>query len=358
VAWLIGFLRALLRMQKRQLRSFFSITLNNFFLFAAAILWGGVSSLLMAGKDAFSSSAPFLLALVLIMMCPLSTDPLSRVPASRLKVWPLDRGQKLRLRLATFVLTPAFWLAIVILIAKWGVLSAFLFFVFGIAVQAVSVLGAYLFGLVPTFRFPQYMSRLPGRLGGIIGLTIRQITSTLDFYVSSLLSLGGWIFRWRSSQMDPDAMAILSMLVALALSTYAQAAFGVDSTSVLHRYRVFPLRGWQIVLAKDLGYLVVLALLVLPFDISAGLTFGMVAIVLGRYPSLRLVQKQQRWRFTSGDIRFGICQIFAGFSLGLATARVSPWFLLGTGCLYIASVFGGGWLWDTLGVRRRQALRA
>jgi hypothetical protein len=76
-----------------------------------------------------------------------------------------------------------------------------------------------------------------------------------------------------------------------------------------------------------------------------------VAIILGRYPSLRLAQKQQRWRFTSGDIRFGLGQIMAGFSLALATAHVNSWFLAGTALLYAASIFWGGWLWDTQGVR-------
>ena len=352
MAWLVGFLRALLRAQKRHLFSLFSITLNNFFLFASVILYGGLSSLLMArNRNPFSSSASLFLIFAVILIFPLSTDPLSRVPASRLKLWPLGSGQKLQMRLASFALTPALWLAIVILLAKGGALNALVFFVFGIAVEAASALGGHLFGLVRIPRLRSYRSRRSSRLGGIAGLTIRQITGTLDFYLALFLSVGGWIFRWRSAGRNPDAMVILSMLVALALSTYAQCAFGMDSASVLNRYRIFPLHGWQIILAKDLGYLGLLALLILPLHVAAGLTFGLVAMILGRYPSVRLAHKQQRWRFTSGDIRFGVSQIMAGFSLGLAAAHVSAWFLAGTAGLYAASIFWAGSLWDTQGVR-------
>jgi hypothetical protein len=324
----IALLRAIMRVQRRELRSFFSVALNNFFLLPAVVLAGGLSSSLMAGKHPFASSAPLFLVLALIIIFPLSTDPMSRAPNSRLGLWPFDGGQRILLRLAVLALNPVLWLAIVLLLVKVGTLSAFLFLLFGMALQALSMLGSHLFSLMPALRPAQYVPQVPGRFGGISSLAIRQIMKTLDFYLALFLS------------------PILAMLIALALSTYAQTAFGMDSSSTISRYRLLPMRGWQIILAKDLGYLAVLALLVLPQDLRSGLTFGLVAIIIGRYPSLRRARKQQHWRFTSGDLRVGACQLLAGFALGLATVRVSTWFLIGAALLYTASILWGGWLWD------------
>jgi hypothetical protein len=342
----IALLRAIMRVQRRELRSFFSVALNNFFLLPAVVLAGGLSSSLMAGKHPFASSAPLFLVLALIIIFPLSTDPMSRAPNSRLGLWPFDGGQRILLRLAVLALNPVLWLAIVLLLVKVGTLSAFLFLLFGMALQALSMLGSHLFSLMPALRPAQYVPQVPGRFGGISSLAIRQIMKTLDFYLALFLSLGGLIFRLSSPSAGPDGRPILAMLIALALSTYAQTAFGMDSSSTISRYRLLPMRGWQIILAKDLGYLAVLALLVLPQDLRSGLTFGLVAIIIGRYPSLRRARKQQHWRFTSGDLRVGACQLLAGFALGLATVRVSTWFLIGAALLYTASILWGGWLWD------------
>jgi hypothetical protein len=49
--------------------------------------------------------------------------------------------------------------------------------------------------------------------------------SVLEFYVALLLSVGGLIYRLASPHVDRAAFPILGLLVALALSTRAQALF-------------------------------------------------------------------------------------------------------------------------------------
>jgi hypothetical protein len=349
LAWLIALLQAIMRLQRRELRSLFSVALNNFFLFVAVLLIGGLSSLQMGGTHPLAGIAPFFLVLGLILIFPLSTNPLSRVPASRLGSWPLDRDQTLVLRLASLTINPILWITIILLALKVGTESVFLFFLIALAVQGISIFSSYLFARLPSTSSTRHMPHLPSGVAGIAGLALRQIIITLDFYLALLLSVSGCAYRWISPRPNPDAFPILGMLVALALSTYAQQGFGVDSASAISRYRLLPLRGWQIVLAKDLGYLVILVLLVLPLNLGAGLTFGLIALSIGRYPSLRLVFTQQRWRFTSGNIWFGAFQIVAGFALGISTARTSLWFFLGAALLYGASIPLGGWLWDRNG---------
>ncbi len=235
-----------------------------------------------------------------------------------------------------------------LLVLKMGGASAFLFFLIAMTVQALSTFSSYLFGCLPALSTRLYMPHVPGRLGGIIGMGARQITLALDFSLALLLSLAGRAYRWISLHPDPDAFPILALLVALALSTYAQRMFGMDSASAISRFRLLPLRGWQIVLAKDIGDLGILTLLVLPLNLGAGLTFGLVAVTIGRYPSLRLTSKQHRWRFTSGNIWFGTGQVVAGFALGISTVRISLWILPCVALLYAVSIASAGWLWDKI----------
>lgn len=353
MAGIVALLHALVRLQNRELRSFFSIALNNFFLFVVLILIGDMSSSQMGGNGPLAGSAPFFLVLGLILLFPLSTDPLSKLSASRLDLWPLNQTQRVMLRLLSLTISPILWIAIILLILKAGAASAFLFFLVAMAVQAISTCSSHVFRHLPAIGSSRHMPHLSSRLGGIYGLAARQITTTLDFYLALILSLGSCVYRLISPSPNPDAFPILALLVALALSTYAQRVFGMDSASAISRYRLLPLRGWQIILAKDLGYLGILAVLVLPLNFGVGLTFGLVALSIGRYPSLRLASEQQRWRFTSGDIWFGSGQIVAGFAIGISTARVSLWFLPGAALLYGASIPWGGWLWDRAGVRSR-----
>jgi hypothetical protein len=145
---------------------------------------------------------------------------------------------------------------------------------------------------------------------------------------------------------EPRALPIMAFLVGLALSTYAQCLFGLDSASGLTRYHLLPLRGWQILLAKDIAFLGILFVLVLPLSPGAGLAFGLVAVVVGRYPSVAFRLPQKRWRFTSGDFRFGILQMVLATALGFAVHENGKWFFVAIAAAYMVSLCGGGWLWE------------
>ena len=51
----------------------------------------------------------------------------------------------------------------------------------------------------------------------------------------------------------------MALVVALALSTHTQVLLGIDGHGA-ERYSLMPLRGWRILLAKDLAFLAILAL--------------------------------------------------------------------------------------------------
>ncbi|MGH9667546.1 MAG: hypothetical protein ACRD9L_24255 [Bryobacteraceae bacterium] len=347
MAPLIAILNALRRAIQRDLGTFRSIQVNNFFLFIAVLMWGAFSS-----HQEPVSAEPFLLLLCLLLLFPLSADPLRKIPVSRLSLWPLTGRQRFALRVASTGLSPVVWLAgLVVAItarpAAAGLLIVAALLAQGLAFAARRTLCG-LQELPVKWRLPQ----VRGSFAGLIHNNVRQMLTVLDLYAAALLSAAGVVYRLFGRHPDPSAFPILAILVALTLSTYAQCLFEFDAAGGLTRYRLLPLRGWQILLAKDAAFLGILFVLVAPLHLGAGFTFGLTAVAIGRYPSLRRrsltrLVRPQRWRFTSGEVRFGVTHIVAGTALGFGEAG-------GTWCLpiaiaaYVISLWAGGRYWDRL----------
>ena len=100
----IAILRALGTAFRRDWTGFQTLAGNNFFLITLFLLRnaGGFVYLIMG----------------LVLLFPLSTDPLRKVPPSRMALWPLERGDRWILRLASPWINPLTWgLAA---LAVWG----------------------------------------------------------------------------------------------------------------------------------------------------------------------------------------------------------------------------------------------
>ncbi len=309
-------LQALARAVRRDLGSFGSLKVNNFFVFVLLLVYGAAVS-----GVAPVSAYPFLLLLAVLLLFPLSGDPMARIPPSRLGVWPLSRGDRSRLRIASLVLSPALWLACLASLkaGKGGVLLA--------APLLVRIQSG------PAFSLPS-----AGIGPMLVRKNFRQMISVLDTWLAVVISLAGCGYRLLAANPDPAAFPILAMLVALALSTYAQCLFSLDPSSGATRYGLLPLPGWQILLAKDAAFLTVVLLLTLPLNAGAGLTFGAVSLAVGRYPALRWRPAAQRWRFTSGRILFGGLQMVLGAAAAFSVERTLPFVLVA----YLVSLFWGG----------------
>lgn len=330
---MLAILRALSLAVRRDLATFQSVKVNNFFLFVALLMYGALE-----GGVKPASSYPFLLLLGFLLLFPLSSDPLGKIPPDRLASWPLGAVERFALRLASLALSPILWLT-VFLMLKTSVSLALFFLGTAIAMHACIVLGSRVARRAPRWNPWRSIPQVPGRLGGLVRNNARQMFSVLDTYIALLLSLGGSAYRFLSPHPDPDAFPILALLVALALSTYAQSLFGLDSASGATRYRLLPLRGWQILLAKDIAFLGVLLVLVLPLSPWPGLTSGLAALAIGHFPSVRLQLHLERWRFCSGRLAFGTAQVLAGIALGLAEYQRGAAFLLFAAAACILSLY-------------------
>jgi hypothetical protein len=295
----LAVLRAIGLASYRELRSFNSITGQNFFYLVLLI--------------ALQPESAYFLGLIIgaLLFFPLSSDPLEKAPADRRKLWPLHRGEWTVIRAASLLLSPVLWIAAYVLLgAGWKLASQIV--VIGIAAQLVSL--AFKRG-APQLSILRFIPAPPGVTGQLMRLHWREMLTTLDPYVGLLLTVAATLYRLSGVQLDPAALPILSMIVVVTISTSAQVLIGLDGAGA-QRYHLMPLKGWQILLAKDAAFLVLMLILIAPLEIPATFTAGLAALAIGHAHAGEL-PAQQRWRFTSGVMwPTGAFQMFAIFAVG------------------------------------------
>ncbi|HWB95571.1 MAG TPA: hypothetical protein VG672_02685 [Bryobacteraceae bacterium] len=341
MAGLLAVLKALERAVRRDLGSFGQIKTNNLFLFIALLAWAAIVS----GMEP-QSAEPLMLLLGLLLLFPLSADPLGKIPPSRLALWPLSRAAKLGLRLSSILLSPVVWFALFLILKTKRLRLGVLFLLGAAGMQMAIFLARFAIRRAPALELPRYVPGLPGRLRELTRKNARQMFTVLDTYAALALSAGGAAYRFLSRHPDPAADPILALLVSLALSSYAQCLFGLDARGGMTRYRLLPLRGWQILWAKDAPYLCVTLILTAPLSLGPGLAFGLVALAVGHHSSVMLAGPQQRWRFTGSRLLPGVVQAFAALAVGFTESQQGwPWLVLAA-ALYGASLWVYGRLWE------------
>ncbi|HUE00248.1 MAG TPA: hypothetical protein VMR62_11805 [Bryobacteraceae bacterium] len=303
------------------------------------------NNLLFLGLLGKSAEALFLL-LGLLLLFPLSSDPLAKIPATRLALWPLSRTQRWSLRLASVAFSPVAWVGAIILAKTRRPAAALAFCGLALAMQGTLILGRYLAKHNRHWDLFRDLPRMPGRLGGLVRKNVREMLSLLDPYAALLLSIGGGAYRMFAAHPDPAASVIMGLLAALAMSTCAQSLFGLDLDSGITRYHLLPLRGWEILLAKGIAFLAILFVLLLPLDPWPGVTFGLVALAFGHHSSIALRLPLVRWRFASGNLPFGALQAGSGIAMGFLEHQRGIPVLLLAAISYAASLYYYGRVWE------------
>lgn len=338
MARIFPLLRAIALVEWRELRSLNAITANNFFLFCF---------LLFALQP---PSALFLqVVLGLLLFFPLSVDPLRKLPVERLELLPLSHGEILQLRLLSVFLSPVLWLLVGITLyggSRFRALS-FQLLVLALVVNGLLLVSGRLFSALPRLSILRDIPRLPGRYGGLIQKNLREMLCVLDLYAALILTVSGTAYRMLSPKVDVDLMLGVTLLVVLALSTYAQRLFALDARQGWIRYRLMPLRGWEILLAKDVAYLLVLGILVAPLAPLGGMAAGLVALSIGHHASVMSPVPQAKWRFVAGaSFSYGAAQTVTLFGAGSMAQRQTAWVLAGCAVVYLCSLFYCGWEFD------------
>jgi hypothetical protein len=325
----LAILKALALAYRRDWTAVQSLAGNNFFLLTAFLLR-------QAGTFVY-------LIMGLVVLFPLSTDPLRKIPPSRLALWPLDARERWILRLASPWINPLTWgLAA---LAIWG---AGRIVTLGIwAAIAGLFAAAFLLSALPLpagdkamwRRVPQF----PGPLNQLVRKNLREILTTLDFYCALILCLAVVAYRLFAPALPREALLAMTVLVVGAMSSYAQCLFGLDGEGGLSRYRLLPVRGWQLLLAKDVAFLSVVILLTLPLAALPGFGAALVALAVGHSPAVEHPRPQTRWRFsTGGALGNGAIQLIALAMTASGIYFTSTWFLAPAIAAWVLSVWWYG----------------
>lgn len=329
----VGLFKALALVSWRDLRSIGSISGQNLFLFVAFVAY-----------QQAESAAFFGLLFAAVLVFPLSTDPLQKIPVERRLTWPLHASQWSALRIASLLLSPFTWIAVILCI-RMGWQVAGQVFAFGLSLTILKYLATFFSKKIA----PQWHFRIPappGVIGALMRLHWREMFHTLDPYVAASLMLATTLYRIFGKPLDPVAPRIMSLVVALAISTQAQVLLGLDGRGA-ERYRQIPLKGWRILLAKDLAFLTLLALLVAPLHLLAGVFGGLASLTIGHHRSVLQPIPQTRWRFTSGAIfPDGLAQTVALFSVGSTVHAKSFPFMAACVAAWVLSLIYFGRRWD------------
>lgn len=333
ISSILGILRALRQAGWRDFRSIGSIAGQNLFIFLIAVALQP------------ESAGFFFLILLVVLIFPLSADPMQKIPLDRRATWPLLPWEWRSIRLASLTLSPISWVAAVLILAKVSRTGGLLLLPAGAVLQLLNSLVKRSLQRLPKANWLYWIPAPPGIIGAIMRLQWRGILRTLDPYVALVLALSTTLFS-LFTKLDPAAPRIMSLVVTLALSTQTQVLLGMDGAGA-ERYRQLPIRGWQLLLAKDLAFLALLALLVLPLDPFSGLTAGLIALTLGHHRSVMQILPQTPWRFTSGVLfPDGLLQTVLLFAGGNVVREQGLWLVALCLSAWLASLLIYGWQWD------------
>lgn len=342
MAQILAYLLLLKKLMLKELGSLSSVRFNNFLFCILFIMSAGFDS--GAPKAAFWSTLFFQVVLLAPLIVTFSVDTQHRLPPERVATWPLTSAQRLSLRCVSFALNP-FFMVLFFVYLFWMGLAAGLFFVLLALIIHATV---YAVGRLPfTPRTPASLriSMAPLKLGGVAQETWREMYGTLDFWAALFIAISGTLYRLFGQAPEPEAFPVLSLFVGIAMSTIGQRMLRLDEGRALLRYRLLPIAGWKLLVTQDLTFLIPLAIMVSFLSLRTGIAFGLVAIAVGRYPSLRQRANQRRGRFVGGDPRFGAVQVLLGGFAGIGAARAGLWVLAVAFALYVASLFWGELLW-------------
>ena len=336
MAQVVAVVGAIARSSWRELRSLGSFQGNNLLALIA---------LMMAEEPrSLQSSASFYwLIIAVLFLFPLSADLLRQVPKDRLDLWPLTGAQMAAIRAATLLLNPVLWIAVALSIFVHSAVLGLALAVASFAVQ-----------LLVQIRLPRRASpfrmigMFPGRLGGLVQNHLRILLSALDFYFAALFAICGAVYCFATAHPDPMATVVIGQLVVIFLSTLAQCQFGFDDAAERVRYRLFPLSGAQILLAKDAAWFLLAVLLTWPFHVLACLSSAATVLAIGHHTAVTQPVHQHRWRFAEGRLgTVGLLQMFAAMSSGVAVSQAGPIAALPFLGAYFASLWWYGKKWES-----------
>lgn len=319
MAALFAILVALARGLSREASALLPVRGNNFVLL-----------LLLIGPG-----AGFLLLLVgAVLLIPMASDPLSRLPRERLELWPLTTRQRLLLRLGSLSLSPL--TSVVFGLVWWR--ADFLSAVLAVAMLAgIAIAGQQVQGV--------WLPRVPS-IGALplFGRQLRDLVPVLDLWLAVLLAVLAQFVGKRIAGVDEAMPFVMALVIVVVLSSAMANQFGVGHPEALLRHRLLGQPGWRLIGEGNLAFLLIAAVLTAPLALAPAMSAAFVALAVGNYLSLAVPAAQRRWRLAeSGSLPLGLQQAVAALAAGVMTERTTLWALPVCVLVWVGSVVTCGW---------------
>lgn len=319
MAGLWPILLALARGLSRESSALLPVRGNNFVL--ALILigpGGGFLLLLLAG----------------VLLIPMASDPLSRIPRERLELWPLTARQRLLLRVASMGLSPLTSIVFALVWWRADFVSAVLALaaLIGVALAGQLLEGGWMPRVPPIAALP------------LAGRQLRDAVPILDIWLAVLLALAAQFIGKRVPGVDAAMPFVMALLVVVALTSAMANQFGISHPEALLRHRLLGRPGWRVLGEGNLAFLTLAFVLVLPLAPVPGMAAAFTALAVGNYLSIASPVHQRRWRLAEGgSMALGIQQMVAALAAGVMTERTTWWTLPVCAAIWAASVVTCGW---------------
>ena len=155
----------------------------------------------------------------------------------------------------------------------------------------------------------------PGRFGGLLKKELRYFIRLLDVYFAVPIVILFVIYLASNPEASAAVFKVVLIVLFLPWISMASNCFGLDSPLGLDRYSLFPLSGRDILLSKNLAFVLLFMILVdaiFPLALwrfGAAITaLGFIELVLmalaylswGNWMSVRDPYKMQFYRFSAG----------------------------------------------------------
>jgi hypothetical protein len=184
-----------------------------------------------------------------------------------------------------------------------------------------------------TARRATSIARLPGRLGPLVQKEQRSVRCMLDLWIGLLLVLTAAVLSLSASLSSAFRPTIFVIVCALNVNVTLNC-LGLDRPAGLTRYRILPIRGKDLFLAKNVAVMVVVAVQLMPLLVIGAWQSGfmqlgaeiVVAIVLivvhlawGNVVSVFEPRRTAPYRFASAaDPLTALVSVLIGSTPGVA----------------------------------------
>lgn len=132
-----------------------------------------------------------------------------------------------------------------------------------------------------TARGSSSMRFFPGKTGPLSQKDIRYFRKLLDTYVGLFASAIGCLYLLVGDPPGNGVFGIFIIVVFFLNSSMAFNSFGFDYGPALDRYKLFPLKGSEVLRSKNVAFVTLVALQLTPMFLLALWKLGVVAVAFG-----------------------------------------------------------------------------